>query len=49
MIVWIAVKIGRVDEAGSRLLDELCARGLIEKDGYIHRRSSPEDASLPRS
>ncbi len=37
-IVWIAVKIGRVDDGGSRLLDELFARGLIEKDDYIHRR-----------
>ena len=37
-IVWLAVKIGRVDDGGSRVLDELFARGLIEKDDYVRRR-----------
>jgi len=36
-LVWLVVVFARVESGGRRVLDELFARGLIDKDEYVHR------------
>lgn len=36
-LVWLVVAFARVDEGGRRVLDELFAKGLIDRDEYLHR------------
>lgn len=36
-LVWLVVVISRVEQGGSRVLDDLFARGLISSDEYQRR------------
>jgi hypothetical protein len=38
-LVWLIVVISRVEQGGSRVLDDLLARGLISTDEYQRRRA----------
>lgn len=36
-LVWLVVVFARVESGGRRVLDDLYARGLMNKDEYTHR------------